>query len=230
MWLRCSDWSPAPLYLLIPRCHADCDQGLHRFAGQSPGRLYRGPRSHRSALAPDSGGHSQPLALLPGPARSASCRTPWQPRHIAPLKASSHGAVMATQTINALIYAALALTDLAQGQPDCPDLRWHSARTAALSGANSRQGRSGSDRPDEIVAVGETDQMGAVKPLKAMARESHIDALMSSQTRDLNRTQAPGHGQGRADRAAGTAAGNTGRHRFFYFLVADEPADGHRDG
>ena len=96
-----------------------------------------------------------------------------------------HGAVMATQTINALIYASLAL--LISLQASLIALIFGGVVLGLLHFLIRKAGRAGRDQTGlmkSLLAV-MTDQLGAVKPLKAMAREDHIDALMSSQTRDL---------------------------------------------
>jgi len=98
-----------------------------------------------------------------------------------------HGAVMATQTINALIYAALAL--LISLQASLIALIFGGVVLGLLHFLVRKAGRAGRDQTGlmkSLLAV-MTDQLGAVKPLKAMAREDHIDALMSSQTRDLKK-------------------------------------------
>jgi ATP-binding cassette subfamily C protein len=98
-----------------------------------------------------------------------------------------HGAVMATQTINALIYAALAL--LISLQASLIALVFGGVVLGLLHFLVRKAGRAGRDQTGlmkSLLAV-MTDQLGAVKPLKAMAREDHIDALMSGQTRDLKK-------------------------------------------
>ncbi len=98
-----------------------------------------------------------------------------------------HGAVMATQTISALIYAGLALL-----------ISWQASLIALLFGGGLLgilhflvriAGRAGRDQTGLLKSLLSvmTDQLGAVKPLKAMAREQHVDRLMSSQTRDLKK-------------------------------------------
>ncbi len=98
-----------------------------------------------------------------------------------------HGAVMATQAINALIYASLAL--LISLQASLIALVFGGVLLGLLHFLVRKAGRAGRDQTGlmkSLLAV-MTDQLGAVKPLKAMAREDHIDALMSSQTRDLKK-------------------------------------------
>jgi len=98
-----------------------------------------------------------------------------------------HGAVMATQSINALIYAGLAL--MISLKASLIALAFGGILLGLLHFLVRRAGRAGRDQTGlmkSLLAV-MTDQLGAVKPLKAMAREDHIDALMSSQTRDLKK-------------------------------------------
>jgi len=96
-----------------------------------------------------------------------------------------HGAVMATQTINALIYAALAL--MISLKASLIALTFGGILLGLLHFLVRTAGKAGRDQTGLMKSLLSvmTDQLGAVKPLKAMARESHIDALMSSQTRDL---------------------------------------------
>lgn len=98
-----------------------------------------------------------------------------------------HGAVMATQTISALIYAGLALM-----------ISWQASLIALIFGGfllgllhflvriAGRAGRDQTGLLKSLLSV-MTDQLGAVKPLKAMAREEHVDELMSGQTRLLKK-------------------------------------------
>lgn len=96
------------------------------------------------------------------------------------------GALMAAQLINALIYAAVALL-----------ISWQASLAALIAGAvllaglqtlvrsASRAGRSETVLLKSLLSV-MTDQLGAVKALKAMAREQHVDSLLSRQTEQLN--------------------------------------------
>ena len=96
-----------------------------------------------------------------------------------------HGAVMATQLINALIYGVLAVL-----------ISWQAALGALLLGtlllgllhllvtSAGRAGQRQTQLLKSLLAV-MTDQLGAIKPLKAMGREQHVDALMAGQTRQL---------------------------------------------
>lgn len=96
-----------------------------------------------------------------------------------------HGAVMATQFINALIFGALAM--LISWQATLMALICGGALLGLLHTLIAVAGRAGRDQTSllkQLLSV-MTDQLGAIKPLKAMAREGHIDALMSAQTKDL---------------------------------------------
>lgn len=96
-----------------------------------------------------------------------------------------HGAVMATQFINALIFGALAM--LISWQATLIALVCGGVLLGLLHTLISVAGRAGRDQTSllkQLLSV-MTDQLGAIKPLKAMAREGHIDALMSAQTKDL---------------------------------------------
>ena len=98
-----------------------------------------------------------------------------------------HGAVMATQIINALIFGALAMM-----------ISWQASLAALICGGVllgllhflvTLAGRAGRDQTSllkDLLSV-MTDQLGAIKPLKAMGREGHIDGLMSAQTKQLKK-------------------------------------------
>jgi len=98
-----------------------------------------------------------------------------------------HGAVMATQIINALIFGALAMM-----------ISWQASLAALICGGLllgllhflvTLAGRAGRDQTSllkDLLSV-MTDQLGAIKPLKAMGREGHIDGLMSAQTKQLKK-------------------------------------------
>ncbi len=98
-----------------------------------------------------------------------------------------HGAVMATQIISALVYAGLALL-----------ISWQASLAALIAGAillsllnvlvriAGRAGRSQTGLLKSLLSL-MTDQLGAIKPLKAMAREDQVDGMMSSQTRELKK-------------------------------------------
>jgi len=95
------------------------------------------------------------------------------------------GAVMAAQLINALIYAIIALL-----------ISWQASVAALIAGgvmllslhglvrAAGQAGRSQTGLLRSLLSV-MTDQLGAVKPLKAMAREEHVDGLLARQTEQL---------------------------------------------
>lgn len=96
------------------------------------------------------------------------------------------GAVMTTQLLNALIYTIVAVL-----------ISWQASVAALLAGAvllavlqalvrsAGRAGRSQTGLLKALLSV-MTDQFGAVKALKAMAREQHVDRLLSRQTEQLN--------------------------------------------
>lgn len=96
------------------------------------------------------------------------------------------GAIMATQLITALVYTGLAMM-----------ISWQVTLTAlalaaiVLGGLNllvrkaGRAGRRQTGLLTEILSA-MTDQLAAIKPLKAMAREARFDDVISDQTRSLN--------------------------------------------
>ncbi len=98
-----------------------------------------------------------------------------------------HGAIMATQIINAVIYAGLALM-----------ISWQASLIALLFGGlllgllhflvrmAGGAGRRQTGLLKSLLSA-MTDQLGAVKPLKAMGREDHVDSMLSKQTRELKR-------------------------------------------
>jgi len=98
------------------------------------------------------------------------------------------GAVMATQLITSAIYMVVALL-----------ISWKVTvaalvlTTGVLAGlhvfvkAAGRAGRRQTGLLKTILSV-MTDQLAAIKPLKAMGREEQFDALLSMQTRELNRS------------------------------------------
>ena len=98
-----------------------------------------------------------------------------------------HGAVMATQAISAIIYAGLALL-----------ISWQASLIALLFGGfllgllhflirmAGGAGRRQTGLLKSLLSA-MTDQLGAVKPLKAMGREDHVDDMLSNQTRQLKK-------------------------------------------
>ena len=98
-----------------------------------------------------------------------------------------HGAVMATQSINAVIYAGLAL--LISWQASLIALAFGGALLGLLHFLIRMAGGAGRRQTGLLKSLLSvmTDQLGAVKPLKAMAREDHIDSLLSVQTRQLKK-------------------------------------------
>jgi ATP-binding cassette subfamily C protein len=98
------------------------------------------------------------------------------------------GAIMSAQLITAVVYVTLALM-----------ISWQVTlgalllAAAVLGGLNllvrtaGRAGRRQTGLLKSILAV-MTDQLAAIKPLKAMAREDRFDTLITTQTRELNRS------------------------------------------
>ncbi|TVS12374.1 MAG: ABC transporter ATP-binding protein [Wenzhouxiangella sp.] len=98
-----------------------------------------------------------------------------------------HGAVMATQGISAVIYAGLAL--LISWQASLIALAFGGALLGLLHFLIRMAGGAGRRQTGLLKSLLSvmTDQLGAVKPLKAMAREDHIDSLLSVQTQQLKK-------------------------------------------
>ena len=96
-----------------------------------------------------------------------------------------YGAVMATQAISAIIYAALAL--LISWQASLIALAFGGALLGLLHFLIRMAGGAGHRQTGLLKSLLSvmTDQLGAVKPLKAMAREDHVDSMLSGQTRQL---------------------------------------------
>jgi len=98
------------------------------------------------------------------------------------------GAVVATQLITATVYSVVAL--LISWQVTLAAL---GLTTLVLLGLNflvSAAGKAGRQQTGllkSILAV-MTDQLAAIKPLKAMGREDRFDSLVSIQTRQLNKS------------------------------------------
>ncbi len=102
-------------------------------------------------------------------------------------EAFQHGAEMAATLLNALIYLLIAVS-----------ISWQAGLAAALAGAlllvllqtlirvSRRAGQHQTTLLKALVSAIGT-QLSAAKPLKAMAREDHVDALISDQTRQLKR-------------------------------------------
>ena len=129
-------------------------------------------------------------------------------------EAFQHGAEMAAMLLNSLIYLGIALS-----------ISWQAGLAAAVAGAlllvllqrliriSRRAGQHQTALLKALVsAIGA--QLSAAKPLKAMAREDHIDALISDQTRQLKRAiRRQVISKEALTRAAGAAAGDHGRAR-----------------
>jgi ATP-binding cassette, subfamily C, bacterial len=102
-------------------------------------------------------------------------------------EAFQHGAEMSAMLLNSLIYLCIAIA-----------ISWQAGLAAALAGAALllllqsliRASRQAGQHQTQLLkslltAIGR--QLSAAKPLKAMAREDHVDALISDQTRQLKR-------------------------------------------
>ena len=102
-------------------------------------------------------------------------------------EAFQHGAEMTALLLNSLIYLGIALS-----------ISWQAGFAAVVAGAllllvlqrlirtSRRAGQHQTALLKGLVsAIG--SQLSAAKPLKAMAREDHVDALISDQTRQLKR-------------------------------------------
>ncbi len=97
------------------------------------------------------------------------------------------GALMTAQTLNSLIYVGIALA-----------ISWQAGVAAMIAGIlmlgllhvlvriSRRAGQSQTGLLKSLLSL-MTDQLSSVKPLKAMAREQHVDALLFDQTRQLKR-------------------------------------------
>ena len=98
------------------------------------------------------------------------------------------GAIMATQLITSAIYMVVAL--MISWKVTLAALILTSGVLAGLHvfvKAAGRAGRRQTGLLKTILSV-MTDQLAAIKPLKAMGREEQFDALLSMQTRELNRS------------------------------------------
>jgi len=96
-----------------------------------------------------------------------------------------YGALMAAQLINAVIYSGIAL--LISWQASIAALVAGATMLLALHGlvrAAGAAGRSQTGLQRSLLSL-MTDQLGAVKPLKAMGREQHLDGLLARQTEEL---------------------------------------------
>ena len=98
-----------------------------------------------------------------------------------------HGAVMATQGISALIYAGLAL--MISWQASLIALVFGGVLLGLLHFLVRMAGGAGRRQTGLLKTLlsAMTDQLGAVKPLKAMGREDHVDKMLSGQTRELKK-------------------------------------------
>ncbi len=95
------------------------------------------------------------------------------------------GALMAAMTINAVIYTGIAV--LLSWQASLAALVAGGIMLWALHGLVKSAGAAGRNQTGLLRSMLSvmTDQLGAVKPLKAMAREQHLDGLLERQTEQL---------------------------------------------
>jgi ATP-binding cassette, subfamily C, bacterial len=98
-----------------------------------------------------------------------------------------HGAIMASLLIHAVIYAGLTL--LISWQASLAALAAGALMLLALNVLVRIAGRAGRNQTRLLKSLltAMTDQLSAVKPLKAMAREAQVDHVLASQTRELKK-------------------------------------------
>ena len=98
------------------------------------------------------------------------------------------GAIMATQIITASVYAVVAL--LISWQVTLAALGLSLIVLFSLNLLVRIAGRAGRKQTGLLKSILTvmTDQLSAIKPLKAMAREEQMDALLSAQTKELNQS------------------------------------------
>ena len=98
------------------------------------------------------------------------------------------GAIMATQIITASVYAIVAL--LISWQVTLAALVLSLLVLLSLNLLVRIAGRAGRKQTGLLKSILTvmTDQLSAIKPLKAMAREEQMDTLLSAQTRQLNQS------------------------------------------
>jgi len=97
------------------------------------------------------------------------------------------GAIMATQLITAVVYTGLAL--MISWQVTLASLLLAAALLGGLNLLVRKAGRAGRKQTGLLTDIlsAMTDQLAAIKPLKAMAREARFDDVISDQTRSLNK-------------------------------------------
>ncbi|NKI34383.1 ABC transporter ATP-binding protein [Wenzhouxiangella sp. XN79A] len=97
-----------------------------------------------------------------------------------------HAAIMATQIITAAVYAVVAL--LISWQVTLGALLLSAIVLGGLNLLVRTAGRAGRKQTGLLKTMLSvmTDQLAAIKPLKAMAREDQFDTLLSDQTEELN--------------------------------------------
>lgn len=98
-----------------------------------------------------------------------------------------HAAVMSAQLITGTIYIALGL--MISWRVTLGAMMLALIVLGALNLLVTKAGRAGRKQTGllKLILAVMTDQLAAIKPLKAMARENQFDTLISSQTRELNR-------------------------------------------
>jgi len=98
-----------------------------------------------------------------------------------------HAAVMSAQLITGVIYIGLGL--MISWQVTLGAMLLAAIMLGALNLLVTKAGRAGRKQTGllKLILAAMTDQLAAIKPLKAMAREDQFDTLISSQTRELNR-------------------------------------------
>lgn len=97
------------------------------------------------------------------------------------------GAIMSAQLITAVVYTALAF--MISWQVTLGALALAALVLGGLNILVRTAGRAGRRQTGllKIILSAMTDQLAAIKPLKAMAREDRFDTLISGQTRQLNK-------------------------------------------
>jgi len=98
-----------------------------------------------------------------------------------------HGAIMSAQLITAVVYTVLAL--MISWQVTLGALALAALVLIGLNVLVRKAGKAGRRQTGLLRTIlsAMTDQLAAIKPLKAMAREDRFDTLISGQTRQLNK-------------------------------------------
>lgn len=99
-----------------------------------------------------------------------------------------HGAIMSAQLITALVYSMLAF--MISWQVTLGALGLAGLMLIGLNVLVRKAGKAGRRQTGllKVILSVMTDQLAAIKPLKAMAREDRFDTLISGQTRELNKS------------------------------------------